>query len=349
MSLRVDVRVARDGFALEADLEVAEGEIVALVGPNGAGKTTLLRAVAGLFPCERGRIRLGGRMVEDTADGIRVPTEDRGVGMMFQDHLLFPHLSLLENVAFGPRSRGAARRDAREVAATWLARVGLDERADERPAALSGGQAQRVSLARALAGGPAALLLDEPLSSLDVATRHDIRAELRMHLRAFAGPTVFVTHDPVEALTLADRLVVLEDGRTGQVGTPAEVARRPRSPWAARLVGLNLLSGHAEGTAVDVAGATLTTAEPHLGPVDVLFHPHAVALHRDRPGGSPRNTWRATVDGMEVEGARVRVHLDGPFPAVAEVTHAAVADLGLAEGAVVWAAVKAVELDVQPR
>ncbi|MFA9431445.1 sulfate/molybdate ABC transporter ATP-binding protein [Egicoccus sp. AB-alg2] len=349
MSLEAEVVVERGAFVLDTVLEVADGEVIALLGPNGAGKTTLLRCLAGLLPPARGQVQFGGTVVEDTATGVRVPAAGRDVGMVFQDYLLFPHLSVLENVAFGPRARGIPRAAARDLARDLLARVGLADRADARPRDLSGGQAQRVALARALAGDPAALLLDEPLAALDVDTRQDVRAQLRGHLRAFTGPTVLVTHDPVEALTLADRLLVLEHGRTSQVGTPAEVTRRPRSPWIARLVGLNLLQGRAEGTRVEVAGTHLTVAEPHEGPVDVLFHPHAVALHAERPHGSPRNTWPARVQGLDVEGARVRVHLGGPVAAVAEVTHAAVAELGLSEGREVWAAVKAVEIDVHPR
>jgi len=349
VSLHAEVRVERDDFVLDTSLEVADGEVVALLGPNGAGKSTLLRAVAGLLPSSRARVQLGDAVVEDHHHGLRLPPAQRRVGMVFQDYLLFPHLTVLENVAFAPRSRGAGRAAARAHAHDLLERVGLAALAGARPGRLSGGQAQRVALARALAGEPRLLLLDEPLAALDVDTRKDVRAELRRHLRAFDGPTVLVTHDPVEALTLADRLVVLEGGRTTQSGSPAEVARRPRSPWVARLVGQNLLRGVADGTTVDVAGTALTTAEPHHGPVDVLFHPHAVSLHTTPPAGSPRNTWRGRIDGMDVEGARVRVHLDGPFPVVAEVTHAAAADLGLADGAEVWAAVKAVEVDVHPR
>ncbi|HSK23276.1 MAG TPA: ABC transporter ATP-binding protein [Egicoccus sp.] len=349
MTLFADVTARRGDFDLDARIEVADGEVLALLGPNGAGKTSLLRIVAGLEPPTTGRVVLDGVTVDDVPAGIHVPAPERRVGMVFQDHLLFPHLDLTGNVAFGPRSRGVGRREAHRVALDWLERVGLAERAGTRPTGLSGGQAQRVALARALAGDPAVLLLDEPLAALDVETRQEVRGLLRHHLQAFGGPTVLVTHDPLEALTLADRLVVLEGGRVSQSGTPAEVARRPRSAWVARLVGINLVHGVAAGTVVSVGELSLTTADPAEGPVDVLFHPHAVALHRRPPGGSPRNTWRAVVDGMDVEGARVRVHLDGPLPAVAEVTPAAVADLGLADGVEVWAAVKAVELQVEPR
>ncbi|WP_130648399.1 ABC transporter ATP-binding protein [Egicoccus halophilus] len=349
MSVEAEIRVRRGGFVLDTTLEVADGEVVALLGPNGAGKSTLLRCLAGLLPIDAGRVALAGRVVDAPRQGVRVPAAGRDVGVVFQDYLLFPHLSVLENVAFGPRARGVPKAEARQRARRLLERVGLAERAADRPRELSGGQAQRVALARALAGDPSMLLLDEPLAALDVDTRKDVRRELRGHLQSFDGPVVVVTHDPVEALTLADRLVVLEQGRTRQSGTPAEVARRPRSPWVARLVGLNLLSGEAADTTVAVGAAQLTVPEPAHGPVDVLFPPQAIALHRERPHGSPRNTWRAVVEGMDVEGARVRIHLDGPFPVVAEVTHAAVAELGLAEGVGVWAAVKAVELTVHPR
>ena len=246
-----------------------------------------------------------------------------------------------------------------------------------RPAALSGGQSQRVALARALATEPRVLLLDEPLAALDARTRPRTRAELRRHLATFPGARLLVTHDPVDALVLADRLVVLEAGRVTQVGTTADVARRPRSRYVAQLVGLNLLHGSAaDDRAVRLGGGTeLVVAEPVPAvEVAVAVRPQAVAVHRTEPEGSARNAWPAVVADLEADHDRVRVVLEararapadlggigrdggevggddvgGGDTIVAEVTPAAVADLDLVPGAHVWASVKAVDLTVYER
>jgi molybdate transport system ATP-binding protein len=336
---------------LEVAIRAGPGEVVAILGPNGAGKTTLLRALAGLLPIERGRVALDGRVIEDTAARVRLSPQRRGVGVVFQQHLLFPNLTAVENVAFGLRARGVPRHEAGSRARDWLERVGLDDQAAAKPGALSGGQAQRVALARALATDPALLLLDEPLSALDVDARRSVRQQLRRHLEAFAGPVLLITHEPLEAITLADRLVILEDGRIVQDDPPAVVARRPRSTWAARLVGLNHYRARAEGSKLTLAsGATLTAAEAAHRPGDALvaIHPRAVALHPGEPAGSPRNTWLATIDALDIRDDQVRVHLDGPIPIVAQITAAALADLALTEGSTVWVAVKATEIDHWP-
>jgi molybdate transport system ATP-binding protein len=334
--------VRRAAFALDLELGVAEGEVVALLGPNGAGKTTALRALAGLLPLSGGHIRFDGEEWRDR------PADRRPVGMVFQDYLLFPHLSALDNVAFGPRCHGVRKAEARRLAAGWLERVGLSAQAGRRPRTLSGGQAQRVALARALAVGPRLLLLDEPLSALDVDTRREIRAGLRRHLAEFEGATLLVTHDPLEAMALADRLIVIEDGSVVQEGAPAEIARRPRTDYVARLAGLNLYRGTADGHVVSLPDLTLNAAESLSGEVFLAFPPSAVALFRTRPDGSPRNLWQATIGGIEPHGDQVRVHLDGPVAVAADVTPAAVAELRLAEGDVVWAAVKAAETHAYP-
>ena len=230
------VRVRRGGFALTLDLAVAAGEVVAVVGPNGAGKTTLLRAVAGLAPLDAGRVTLGDRVLEDAAAGVRRSPQARRVGVVFQDLRLLPHLRIRDDVAFGLRARGAPRVEAAARAGEWLARVGLGDRGDARPAELSGGQAQRVALARALASEPDLLLLDEPLAAVDVAARDGLRELLRTHLAAFPGPVLLITHDPTEAVALGDRVAVVEDGAVTQLGTPDEVAAAPASPWVARML-----------------------------------------------------------------------------------------------------------------
>jgi molybdate transport system ATP-binding protein len=349
MSLEAGVRLTLGRLRLEAEVAVGTGELVVLLGPNGAGKTTLLRALAGLVALEGGRVVLDGAVLDDVAAGTHVPTERRPVGFVFQDYLLFPHLSALENVAFGLRARGVGRVEARRRAAAWLDRVGLAAHAGSRPRALSGGQAQRVALARAMVAEPRLLLLDEPLAALDAATRTELRRELRRQLASFDGTRLLVTHDPLEALALADRLVVLEDGRVTQTGGPAEVSARPRSRYVAELVGVNLYRGRADGAAIELeGGGRLVAADGHRGEVFAAVHPHAVALHRHPPEGTPRNSWPGTAEALEVIGDRVRVRMSGTVPIVAEVTPGAASELRLADGGPVWATVKATEVTVYP-
>jgi molybdate transport system ATP-binding protein len=341
LAARVDVRVGQ--FHLDVDLD-ASAEIVGVVGPNGAGKSTLLRALAGLLPIDRGRIAVDGTVLDDPAAAVFVAPERRAAGVVFQDYALFPHLSALDNVAFGLRRFG--RKEARRRARGWLDRMGVAEHAAARPAALSGGQAQRVALARALATEPALLLLDEPLAALDAQTRAAVRRDLRGHLDAFTGVRLLVTHDPLDALTLADRIVVLEGGRVVQSGRSEEVAARPRTPYVAELVGTNLFRGAATGPGlVRVGDATIAVADTATrGAVFVVIPPAAVALYRARPDGSPRNTWPARVTGVDRLGDRARLRLTGPVALVAEVTPAAAAELA----GDVWVAIKATEVQVYP-
>jgi molybdate transport system ATP-binding protein len=347
--LDADLQLARGSLHLDVPLHVAAGEVVALLGPNGAGKSTVLSCLAGLLPVDAGRVRLDDQVLDDPATGAFVPPQARGVGVVFQDYLLFPHLTALENVAFGLRSAGRPRREARREAASWLARMGLDGVAGARPGALSGGQAQRVALSRALAPGPRLLLLDEPLAALDAGARALVRAELRRHLRAFAGATVLVTHDPLDAMVLADRVVVVEQGRVVQTGPPAQVARAPRTAYVAGLVGLNLYRGVSrDGRAALDGGGELRAAGAPDGPVLLSFAPSAVSLHRTRPEGSARNAWPGRVTGVEHHGASVRVAVQARPPVLADVTTAAVAELDLVPGQEVWASVKATEVHVDP-
>ena len=347
--LQAQVAVRLGTLDLDVLIEAAPGEIVAVLGPNGAGKSTFLRAVAGLVALARGRVELDGVVLEDVARRIHLPPERRPIGVVFQDYLLFPHLSALENVAFGLRARGVAAREARARAGSWLDRLGLREHADAKPRALSGGQAQRVALARALAIDPRLLLLDEPLAALDASTRGPVRRDLRRHLASFPGIRIVITHDPLEAVALADRLVILEDGRVVQTGTPGEVTQRPRSRYVADLVGVNLLVGNSTAGQVSLpGGASLQSADDVDGEVFAVIHPRAVALHRTRPEGSPRNVWRGRASALDLQGDRVRVRVEGEMPIIAEVTPAAVSDLDLAEGGEVWVSVKATEITVYP-
>jgi molybdate transport system ATP-binding protein len=317
--------------------------VVALLGPNGAGKTTALRALAGLIRLDDGHILLDGRRLE------KAEPEQRRIGVVFQDYLLFPHLSAVDNVAFGPRCRGTVKAEARQRALGWLDRVGLAEHARKRPRELSGGQAQRVALARALVTDPRLLLLDEPLAALDARTRLDTRAHLRGHLAAHPGATVLVTHDPLDAMMLADRLVIVEDGAIVQSGDAAAITTQPRTDYVARLVGLNLYRGRADGHVVRLAGDfALTTASEQRGEVFVAFSPSAVALYAERPTGSPRNTWHAQVATITRQGDSLRIELTGPITAAADVTPAAAVELGLEPGRQVWATVKATEARSYP-
>ena len=349
MSLEARVGVRLGALTLDVGLAAQPGETVVLLGPNGAGKTTLLRVLAGLQPLDLGHIAVDGHVLDDPVLGAWTPADRRPIGFVFQDQALFPHLSALENVAFGLRARGVRRHDARRRARVWLERVDMAEHAAARPRALSGGQAQRVALARALVPEPRVLLLDEPLSALDASTRVDTRRELRRHLEAHQGVRLVVTHDPVDAMTLGDHVIVLEAGRVVQAGLLAELRERPRSRYVADLVGVNLYRGAADGGRIRLRdGGELVVAGHASGDVFAVVHPRAVALHRQEPEGTPRNVLPGTVEHLDVEGDRVRVIVAGAVPVTAEVTPAAVTELDLTAGAAVWASIKATEISVYP-
>jgi molybdate transport system ATP-binding protein len=349
MSVDAQVGVHVGEFDLGVDLVIPDGEVVAVLGPNGAGKTTLLRALAGLTPLTTGQVDVDGQTLDQPATGRLVPPERRPVAVVFQDYLLFPHMTVLANVVFGLRSRGRSKADAKRIALDWLDRMGLADRAGDRPRELSGGQAQRVALARALATEPRLLLLDEPLAALDVTARASVRHELRRHLREFTGSCVMVTHDPLDAAVIADRLVIIERGAVVQEGTLADITARPCSPYVAELMGINLLAASSADTTLTLAdGLTLTSATAMSGPVFAVIPPQAIALHAQTPEGSPRNTWSTTVTELHMIGDRVRVHVGGPIPLAAEVTPAALAELDVTEGSSVWIAVKATQIVVYP-
>ncbi|MEV7557238.1 ABC transporter permease [Streptomyces sp. NPDC089795] len=327
----------------ELTLDAEPGTTIAVVGENGAGKTTLLRALLGLTPRAHAALRLG-----DT-DVTALPPHRRQVAWVPQDGALFPHLTAVANTAYGLRARGVPRARARREALTWLDRLGVLHLADRRPAQLSGGQAQRVALARALAARPRLLLLDEPLAALDQTTRARVRHTLRTHLAGFGGVCLIVTHDPVEAVSLADRVLVLADGRALQDAPPAEVTRHPRSPWVARMLGRNAWPGTASADGLGLAaGGRLVVAEtlPEGAKALAIIAPEAVSVHRDRPGGSPRNVWPGTVREITAVGSRLRVLIASETAPdlVAEITPDAAAELGLVDGAAVWTSVKATEV-----
>lgn len=346
-SLDARITVDRNTWRLDVEFHVPGGGVLALLGPNGAGKSTALRVIAGLLPAVSGHVRVGGRSWDDTEARVRLAAERRSLGIVFQDYLLFPTMSARDNVAFGLRAKGWDKASARAHADTWLARVGLLDHATHRPHDLSGGQAQRVALARALATTPEVLLLDEPLAALDAGTRMSVRSDLRRHLADFEGATVLVTHDPLDALVLADHVAVIESGRIVQTGTPQEITRHPRTRYVAQLVGLNLLVGRATATRVQLHdGTDLITSEPHDGEVFVVARPTSIAVHRDLPHGSPRNVWAGVVTTVEQHGDLVRLFVAGPPDVIVDVTAEAMADLHLGVAEAVWLSIKATDLTV---
>ena len=346
MHLAANVRLRLGSLDLAIDLEAKAGEVVAILGPNGAGKTTLLRCLAGLQPIDEGRISLGDVILDEPATDTFVAAEHRPVSVVFQDYLLFAHLSALDNVAFGLRARGVHRNKARGQAGEWLERLGLTDHAQHRPATLSGGQQQRVALARALATNPKLLLLDEPLAALDAATRTTVRRDLRDHLARFDGVRILITHDPLDAYALADRVVIVESGAVTQAGTLARIAAHPRSRYVAQLVGTNLLAGTIVGTTFTTAqGATLVVDGEVDGAAYAAIAPSAIALYRTPPDGSPRNVWSTTIADIDRAFDRVRVSLGDPLPLTAELTTAGLAALDRHPGDAIWASVKATEIN----
>ncbi len=333
--MRASVRSAR----ITASLAVEPGTITAVVGPNGAGKTSLLRALAGLDASEGG-VEVAGRAVAG------LPAHERGIGWLPQGTTLFPHLPVIDNAAYALRCRGVRRGLARERAAGWLDRLGVQDLADRRPSTLSGGQAARVALARALAAEPALLLLDEPLAALDVDTREEVRRVLRHVLVGGPAAVLVVTHDPIDVVALADRVLVLEGGAVVQDATVTEVTTAPTSTWAAALLGLNAWSGVTTSTGLQVGDGHITVAEPRDAdqPALAVCEPSAVTLHRTAPSGSARTVLSGPVLETRALGGRVRVTVGSHPPVVAEVTAAAAAELDLSGGGSVWAAVKATEV-----
>ena len=347
--MSLDARVVCSRGSLEVDVALAAepGEVIAILGPNGAGKSTILRCLAGLLPLEDGHVQLDDVDLDRPTADVFVRPEHRSIGFVFQNYLLFPSMTALENVAFGLRARGMSSRQARSQAAAWIERVGLTDHATHLPSALSGGQGQRIALARAMATEPRLLLLDEPLAALDAGTRSEVRRELQHHLRTFQGVRILVTHDPLDAYALADRVVILQDGKVVQQGTLTDVTARPKSRYVADLVGVNLVKGTAlSGVLTTPSGATVQTSHDVHGAAFALIEPRSIALYRAAPDGSPRNVWATTVTDIDPRSHRVR--LDGPIPLIAEVTLAALDALALQPGDQLWASVKASEITIYP-
>lgn len=381
-NLDAEVRLARGDLDLEARVRVRPGEVVALLGPNGAGKSTLLAVVAGLLRPDRGAVRLDGRVLtrvsgaaaerddgrrddataggEASAHDLYVRPEHRGIGLLGQEARLFPHLTVAANIAFGPRSAGARRRDANALAEEWLDRVGLGGLGARRPAELSGGQRQRAAIARALAAAPALLLLDEPFASLDAEVAPAVRRLLREQLADSGTSAIVVSHDVLDAVVLADRTAVLERGRIVDEGATAAVLQAPRSPFTAALAGVNLVAGIARdggviagghrfvGSGVPEGGGAAPTVEalPDGAAAAAVFRPSAVLVSTGRPEHtSARNVWPATVTALDGVPGGIRLRTTAPDVLV-DVSAAAVAELGLRPGSEVWLQVKAAETGV---
>lgn len=350
---------------LDVEFSVAAGEVLAVLGPNGAGKSTVLHVIAGLLRPDHAVVRLGDRILTDTAAGIHVPTHDRRVGLLLQDALLFPHMSVAANVAFGPHSRRARLRSARAAqratALGWLREVDAERFADRKPRQLSGGQAQRVAIARALAAEPDVLLLDEPLAGLDVAAAAAIRTVLRKVVTRIGCAAILVTHDLLDVFTLADRVLVLESGTVAEIGPVPDVLTAPRSHFAARIAGINLVNGTVDrdGSLVARSGDRWYAAPRERGDLVspeqdaiAVFPPTVVAVYRDQPHGSPRNAVEVTVAEMDIRGSAVLVRgaqqPDGAPGLAAEITADAASELRLTPGDRVWFSVKAHEVTLYP-
>lgn len=351
-----------DRRGLDASFDLADDEVLAVIGPNGAGKSSIAAIIAGLLYADSAVVRIGDRTLTDTSRGLFVPASERQVGLLAQDPLLFPHMSVLGNVAFAARRR-AGRRGARPAAIRWLEALGVSELAARKPAQLSGGQAQRVALARALAAEPELLVLDEPLSRLDVSAGFEVRSALRTALDAHRIPTILITHDLADVVELAGRVLVLEAGAVAEVGRTVGVLAAPRSAFGARFAGLNVVSGvvapgllHRPAVLRSDGGRDWhgVAAEPLTagqGAVAV-FSPAAVAVYRERPGGSPRNIVEGVVAAVEATGTAFRIRLAAdPGTSIglaADVTAEAVADLRLTAGEQVWFSVKSQAVTLHP-
>ncbi|MGX9792022.1 sulfate/molybdate ABC transporter ATP-binding protein [Mycobacterium sp. MMS18-G62] len=347
----VALRAVVESRGVDVEFDVGPGEVLAVLGPNGAGKSTVLHIIAGLVRPDSGTVRVGERVLTDTSANVHVGTHARRVGLLMQEPLLFPHLSVVANVAFSPRSSRAA-------AAQWLAEVDAADLADRMPRQLSGGQAQRVALARALAAEPDVLLLDEPLAGLDVGAATAMRTVLRQVLVRDGRCAVLITHDLLDVLTLADRVLVLESGCIAESGSTASILAAPRSPFGARIAGVNLVSGTADADGV-LATRWGSVWHGNPGPdVSVgasavaVFSPAAVAVYRDKPHGSPRNTVEVVVAELDSRGPAIRVRAeeqpDGAPGLAADITAESAAEMRLAPGDHVFFSVKAQEVAVHP-
>jgi molybdate transport system ATP-binding protein len=350
-ALHVGAALSRGTFRLEVAFDVGAGETLALVGPNGAGKSSSVAVAAGLLRPERGRVTFGDEIWCDTSRGVDMPPFQRRVGYVPQEYALFPHLTVRDNVAYGTRARGPREQSTAKSAGEWTERLGLAELELRRVDELSSGQRQRVALARALSSGARVLLFDEPFASLDTSTRTVVRAELRGFLEDLRLPTLLVTHDATDAVSLGDRIAVLEEGRILQLGTAAELLARPRTRFVAELLGMNHYRAElAWGTGLRearVAGVIFHVLTPEPGgTVSLAFAPSAVTLSPERPKGSAQNAFQGRVGEVVPFADRVRVVLDCGVALAADIVPEAASSLTARTGQVLWASVKATAIAV---
>ncbi len=357
----LSVQAAVDARGVDVEFEVAAGEVVAVIGPNGAGKSSVLHVIAGLLRPDAGTVTVGEHRLTDAASGLHVAVHHRRIGLLLQDAALFPHLTVAGNVAFGPRARHHRRRgmrtEARRAAEHWLAEVGAADLADRRPGQLSGGQAQRVALARALAAEPDVLLLDEPLSGLDVGAASAMRRLLRGVLSAGGRSSVLVSHDLLDVVTLADRVVVIEGGRIAESGAVADILTAPRTAFGARFAGVNLASGRAgdDGSSVLTPGQIWRgTRGPDVTPGDpaiAVFAPAAVSVSRDMPAGDV-NVVAVGVAELDHRGPVIRVRAEAADDAdgalAADIDAEAAAGLRLIPGEQVYFSVDPRDVAIRP-
>ena len=343
-ALRLDSLVKRFGTHAAVagiDLAVTPGEFVTLLGPSGCGKTTTLNLIAGFLMPDGGHIELNGRRIEE------LPPFRRDLGMVFQDYALFPHMSVVDNVAFGLKMRKVSGDEIARRVDEALSLVKLDGFGGRRPNQLSGGQRQRVALARALVIRPTMLLLDEPLSNLDLKLREEMRTEISTLQRRLGIATVFVTHDQGEALTMSDRIAVMRDGRIEQIGTPADIYERPATRFVASFIGnINMVSGTVASAAADGLTRVETAAGPSLArvgndvpsgrDVTLTIRPERLKLGGSAPNGAV--AWNAKVERVIYTGARLEVQLrlaDGSA-AMAETTNDGTATFEAGQPVVAW-------------
>ncbi|HWU57087.1 MAG TPA: ABC transporter ATP-binding protein [Microbacteriaceae bacterium] len=361
-ALEAALVVRRGTFTLDVELSVADGEVVAVLGPNGAGKSTLLAAISGLIRPESGRVAVAGRVLTKRTASARifVPAERRRIGLLSQDPLLFPHLSAIENIAFGQRAQGRPRADATRDAHEWLNAVGLAGLGDRRPGALSGGQRQRVAIARALAARPDVLLLDEPLAALDVQTAAHIRRLLSERLAETGTTTIVVTHDVLDAIVLADRCAIVNAGRIIDDGPKARVLGHPKTQFIAALAGVNLVEGISDGAAGVVSadggavrGHVMGAAIAAGTQASAVFSPSAVSVSAPRAGQgeeNPRgNRWNATIEALEPSAAGVRIRVREIPHVVIDVSPAVAVDIDLSIGAPIVVSVDPADVAIRSR
>ncbi len=333
------------GFEVDAAIDVAAGGTTALLGPNGAGKSTIVTALGGLQPLTSGFVKLGDRVLEDVSSGVFVRPEDRRIGIVFQHALLFRHLNVLQNIEFGPKSLKRDRNQTREVVEEWIERLELESLTDRKPSQLSGGEIQRVAIARTMATEPELLILDEPLAAIDASARPHVRRLISDFLATFDGPAIVITHDPTEAFLLSESVTILENGVVTDAGPVDAVRLTPKSAYAADLAGVNFVTGQAANGIVTAGAHDIHIADSELvGGVVVTIHPRSISLHTTRPEGSARNVWATTVERIEATRDKVRVLTGDPLQLTAEVTTAGAEAVGLAVGEPIWISIKATEI-----